>query len=568
MGGRTAISLLGTLGAIAAVVVAWLTLGPIGFGGSTGYAMVIGTSMEPQLHRGDLVLVRRSPDYRVGQIVAYNSSTLGRIVLHRIIGQTDGRYVFKGDNNDFVDPGTAQRSQLIGSYWFKIGGAAPVLAWFHQPLHAALLAAILGLLAFGGGAGAAVGRRRRRRQSSDGTAPRQLPALPDVSERWQPAAAVAGCALAAFAALGVLAYAVPATTRVPTDRLYSQSGRFSYTAAAPRGPAYPSGRVASGQAIFTRLVDTVEFRFRWSFESDAPHLARGTAALAAELSDGAGWTYRLPLAPRHPFAGDSVDLGGALRLEEIQAVLRRFETATGTHSGTYQVRIVPDVRVTGTVAGKPLNDTFAPPLQFSFDQFRLQLVASSDPAQPNGLTRTVDVGGMTTEANQIRLAGLHVALRPARLAAWLGGAISLAVLALALLGRSRTGRSERNPGVDARYARWIVRVAAAPRADRVVEVTDFEELVRLAERYDRLILSCEQTGAYVVEEEGVSYRWRPVLAPLPAAAGDDALSRLAGMVAEQAERPRPVERRDLSSRPWQPRVARDEQTRAPVRKSA
>ena len=46
--------------------------------------------------------------YKVGDIVAYRSTMLHIVVLHRIIAVKGDRYVFKGDNNDFVDPDAAR----------------------------------------------------------------------------------------------------------------------------------------------------------------------------------------------------------------------------------------------------------------------------------------------------------------------------------------------------------------------------------------------------------------------------------------------------------------------------
>ena len=62
--------------------------------------------MQPRFHAGDLAIVRARSHYEVGHIVAYENLELGRIVLHRIIGRIGDRYVFKGDNNNFVDPTT------------------------------------------------------------------------------------------------------------------------------------------------------------------------------------------------------------------------------------------------------------------------------------------------------------------------------------------------------------------------------------------------------------------------------------------------------------------------------
>ncbi|MGA9859993.1 MAG: S24 family peptidase, partial [Solirubrobacteraceae bacterium] len=64
-------------------------------GGSTNYVITHGVSMEPRFHSGDLALVRPAAQYRVGDVVAYHSSLLHLVVLHRIYAIHDGRYTFK-----------------------------------------------------------------------------------------------------------------------------------------------------------------------------------------------------------------------------------------------------------------------------------------------------------------------------------------------------------------------------------------------------------------------------------------------------------------------------------------
>ena len=544
---RSAFSWAGTICGVAAVVAAWFTLWPIGLGGSTGYAIVIGTSMEPHIHRGDLAIVQRSSDYRVGEVVAYHSRTLGRTVLHRIIAVHNGSYVFRGDANNFTDPGLVRRSDLIGRYWFKIGGAAPVLQWVQRPWHAALIAGLLGLFLFGSGAGIVTRRRRRRRRADVGGVPPPRPATAGgiVAHTWQPLAGLAGAALIAFATLGVVAHGLPPTHHTPTDRLYSQSGRFSYTAPAPVGPAYPSGRVVPGEAVFTRLVHRLDVSFDWQFDTRQPHQMHGTAALAAVVSDGDGWSRRIVLAPRQSFAGDRLELAGTLELNSLEQMLRRLETVTGARNTTYQLQIAPEIQLAGTVAGTPVTETFSPPLQLTLDQLRLAPVASTDPAQPNGLTRSKDTGGTLVEPNAIRFAGRQLALAPAKRMALVGGIASLALLLLALLARAATRPRSDAARLRARYGRWIVRVADASPTSRVVELTAFDDLARIAERYDRLILQDEGSGACVVEEEGVTYRWRPA-----ATASSDALARIADVVEQRSEQAPAAERRNLRSRPW------------------
>ena len=95
---------LATLAILIFAGVAWFYLAPTTIGGSTRYVVTHGVSMEPRFHTGDLAIVRPASDYRVGEIVAYWSIVLHTVVLHRIIAKDGNRYVFKGDNNHFIDP--------------------------------------------------------------------------------------------------------------------------------------------------------------------------------------------------------------------------------------------------------------------------------------------------------------------------------------------------------------------------------------------------------------------------------------------------------------------------------
>jgi len=129
----------------------WLLFAPAQLGGATRYAVVEGASMEPGLSRGDLALVRGGGDPEVGDAVLYRDGVLGVRVLHRVIAKKDGRLVLQGDANDFVDDARPRSSEIIGSYWFSIPRAGSILLWLQQPLHAALLAFALTIVALAGG---------------------------------------------------------------------------------------------------------------------------------------------------------------------------------------------------------------------------------------------------------------------------------------------------------------------------------------------------------------------------------------------------------------------------------
>ena len=151
----------------------WTFFAPTKLGGTSTYSVTDGISMNPLLYKGDFAVIRAQSSYHVGEVVLYESQVLHRPVLHRIILIQNGNYFFKGDNNDFVDPGYATRSELIGALWFHIPHAGAIIGWFGVPDHAALLAGCAAMVVVLTGAKTSKGGRRRRRGRSP---PRSGPA--------------------------------------------------------------------------------------------------------------------------------------------------------------------------------------------------------------------------------------------------------------------------------------------------------------------------------------------------------------------------------------------------------
>jgi signal peptidase I len=139
---------------------------PVELGGSTLYSATVGNSMEPRFHKGDLAVMRVAGSYKVGDVVLYHSLVLDRPVLHRIIALQHGRYYFKGDHNDFVDPGFVTSKDLLGKLWFRVPRAGRALSWVGAPGHASLVAGAAVLFLFFGTGRKPVRRRRHGRRRS------------------------------------------------------------------------------------------------------------------------------------------------------------------------------------------------------------------------------------------------------------------------------------------------------------------------------------------------------------------------------------------------------------------
>jgi hypothetical protein len=99
-------------------------------------------------------------------------------------GREGDRYVFKGDNNDFLDPTHPDRSQLVGKLWLRAPRAGVVLASVRQPLVSGALLGGVALLLLG-----AVGSQRRWRRRTTVAPPEVSPAP---AQRPAPVPAVIG----------------------------------------------------------------------------------------------------------------------------------------------------------------------------------------------------------------------------------------------------------------------------------------------------------------------------------------------------------------------------------------
>jgi signal peptidase len=105
-----------------ALVIAWGLIAPAQLGGRVSYVNIRGVSMEPTLYTGDLMMVRSSDRYEVGQIVAFVSDMNGAIVVHRIVDSVGDRYLLKGDNNSFVDRYTPTADEILGAEVVTVPG--------------------------------------------------------------------------------------------------------------------------------------------------------------------------------------------------------------------------------------------------------------------------------------------------------------------------------------------------------------------------------------------------------------------------------------------------------------
>lgn len=492
---------------------AWLIAGPAQLGGTTTYVTTHGISMQPRLHTGDLALVRPAADYRVGQIVAYRSTVLHRVVLHRIIARRGDRYVFKGDNNNFTDPIRPRRAELIGRMWVRVPRGGAILSWLRIPIIAALLCGSIALLALW------PGRKRRGR-------PRGAPSMSRRPLRMiSPNAQLllTGCAVVAVACLvlGLLAFTRSTSDPVAAKVAYTQKVRFSYRADAPVGAVYPSGMVKTGDPIFLRLVRQVRVKVAYHLASGVPASVGGTQQILLRLSSPTGWSRTMRLQPATPFRGADSSAWVVLELDELQALINRVDALTGTPAGAaFTVEILPRVHVKGTLADERLDDRYSPVLSFQLDPLQLRVGGDASGAAAGGSagfaqSRAGSVAATVASPNSLRLGGHGLHVGTARWIALVGYFLAIAIALLTTI-RERRRPQDLSMQIHARYGHLIVPIAAIMHdpAQPIVDVMTIDALAQVAERCERVILHHHRIGAesYLVDDEGTLYRYQPRVA--------------------------------------------------------
>ncbi len=499
----------------------WFYFAPVQLGGSTTYVVTHGTSMEPRFHTGDLAIVRSQSNYHVGEVVAYQNHQLHTIVLHRIVGREGDRYLFKGDNNNFVDPEHPVASQLIGALWIHIPGVGLRLQSIRSPLVMGILLFVGMLLLTGGAFARTQGRRHRQRRAGEGAA------TPTFATPTLAVLAIGALLAIPFLMLALLAFTRSPTKLHPYTVPYRQSGRLSYSAEAPAGPTYPDGQAVTGDPLFAHVLNAVDFSFAYRLHAAGRRSLSGSASLEATVVSSDGWHTTLQLAPPTRFHGSRALVTGTLDLTSLLALVHSVETATKAN-GTYTLTLLPRVSVSGRVDAVPVHTTFAPKVQFSLTPIEAQpavagggsLTTTSpsgedtapsmfSPSAPGSATGTrSEPASLSLGLGQLSVASARTLARDALVIVVCAVLAALACLRLAL-GRSQP--RDESASIRARYGRMVVPVARVWQLPGVpvIDVEDMDALAQIAEHYDRSILHevAEDGEAFWVTDESGQFRY-------------------------------------------------------------
>ena len=93
-------------------------------------------SMVPYLNINDLVVIKKSKNYKKNDVITYQSE-YGEYITHRIIDIND-EIITKGDANNVVDAGIKKES-IIGKVIFRIKSIGSLNTIFSKPIAWAIL---------------------------------------------------------------------------------------------------------------------------------------------------------------------------------------------------------------------------------------------------------------------------------------------------------------------------------------------------------------------------------------------------------------------------------------------
>jgi len=499
----------------------WVSFAPERAGGRVGYVIVAGASMEPALHRGDLVIARQTGDYQVGDIVAYRHPIVGP-VIHRILASGGGHYTVKGDANEWTDSFAPTAADVLGEAWIRVPGAGNLLTQLRRP-------AMLSLLALGISALLVTMvvpmKRTTPTHREPGPSRNALGALGREAGTLQTAVFVLG-----LLSLLALLLAIPAWTH-SLDRMavraleYTQQGAFRYAARVPAG-VYDRGQLQTGDPVYMRLNRALSIQFDYAFLSDAPAVIQGTTALQAEIRDVNGWHRALVLQPKKPFEGTTASAFSVLDLDAVREYIADLERLTGVVRPFYTLVVTPEVSVVGQLGGQPVQAAFAPPLSFQLDSLELQLVSDDsaepevDPLVPSELGA---VEYQVSEPNRIGLLGASMGVRAARWVSGVGLFVGLGGLIVLAWLVSRAQQQDPEACAAMKFDAQIVDVEGGTFTAEgpTLEVSALDDLARVAARNGSVVHRVRSAAGneYFVQEHGRLYRLAPGRAGIGAGEG-------------------------------------------------
>ncbi|MHC1740765.1 MAG: signal peptidase I [Anaerolineaceae bacterium] len=490
------------------LILIWILFAPIQVGGQSYYVIINGNSMEPLFHKGDLVILRASDEYQVGDIVAYKYPGLGN-VFHRIINIDSGIFQMKGDNNSWVDAYTPNNGEIVAKYWFSIKKIGNYIGIIKSPW---IIALITGIFCVIMGLSMVTQSNEKKNKQKRGILTKLSYKIADWRNGyWWTVYTIGVLAII----LGIFAYTRPILRTVKEMIPYNQKGDFSYNGNVGQS-VYDTRDVQTGDPIFTTLGCDLNFLFDYSLTSNELFTGGGTYEITALLQANNGWKRSFVLTPENQFSGNSFHSESKMNICNLQTIIKNTQIITQVENLQYSLIITPTVKVSGLLAGIGLEDSFTPQLSFNVDPLQVYLPTNydteHDPIHP---TISANVEKSVVELNTLPIFSNQLPV-------WLARYISITLLVLAMLGIfiptaifGMASKKDKKLQAKLLVGSMLVETQISPVSgnERIVDVTSFEDLAILSERTNSTVFFHQQPlyTDYLVRDNALVYRFRQIV---------------------------------------------------------
>jgi hypothetical protein len=313
-----------------------------------------------------------------------------------------------------------------------------------------------------------------------------------------------------FLCLSIVTFIRPLTR--PADKIqYQQESLFSYSATgAP--VIYDTEEVRSGEPVFPRLTCSLDVAFTYNVFGDQLQGISGSYQLIARVMDEqSGWQRTIPMNQKTAFSGNSFSTISNLDLCQIVSLVNMLEQETGLRANSYTLEIIPQVVMTASAVGNQILDSFEPRLVFRFDKVHFSLSTPNGQEDPLQLSKQSSADNSSREANTLPVLGWEPTIGTTRAIASLGLVFSLIGLLIVGARFYATAQQSQEALIRLRYGALLVNVYERDLepASRPVDVTTIDELAKLAERHNTVILhmTLKFRHCYLVQCNGLTYRY-------------------------------------------------------------
>ena len=491
------------------IVFLFIILAPQQLGGQNVYLIIAGNSMEPGFHRGDMAVVRASAGYAIGDVAAYMHPTIGP-VIHRIIDSTEQGYVFKGDNNAWIDSYQPSDDELMGKSVYRIPRVGRLISLLRNPTNLLLYSIFSSLLLFASVRAQPRTGLAKHRPGAPKRKPRRIAAMSLKFPVRLQDAFIGLLTLALFALfLCILAFSQPVLVVEPIAIPYQHRGLFDYTAELPED-LFDAGALQAGDTIYRQITDRVDLSFKYELESEGIENVAGSYQIFAVLSESTGWRRTILLDEGGTFEGKTASITVGFRISRFQAIVDQLAEQTGIDPSRYMVSLSPRIQLTGNYADREWSDEFNPSLEFQVNPLVMGLIREGEEdAASIAPTQSGNLPDAVVSENRVGLFGISLSVASARMYALaLASLLGLVCLALGLR-ITWLNRQHETKRIEGLYGGLLIPVTGLDMvADmREVAVTEFEHLLRISREEGRLILKLEdeRTVKYLVRGDKQDY---------------------------------------------------------------